>query len=215
MGKIGKGSVVKLRVPSRFWKVIVARTASGVASYGFLLEQDLSDVPVRNSWFRNFRRLMVPLSDLQDLTGIKFPEIVLNADQYATNEGVDLAFRAGVKRRSRAGGVVTERSFSNCGGDARAMKDDQAGRLELTGARTRALFGSGGSAKDSQRVENSGDEQRPPGEDDAQRIAVRIRAEAGTEAAAALAIARELVQLARAALEKKYLSETRHSHSSR
>jgi endonuclease G len=103
VGKIGKGALVRVRTPSRFWKVIVSRTASGVASYGFLLEQDLSDVPFEEFIVpENVRRLMIPLSDLQELAGIRFPSIVLNADQYETDEGIELAFRAGLKRRSKS-----------------------------------------------------------------------------------------------------------------
>ncbi len=108
VGKIGKGAVVKVKTPSRFWKVIVARTASGVASYGFLLEQDLSAVPFEEFVVpKNFRRLMVPLSHLQDLAGIKFPDITLNADQYETDEGVELVFRAGIKRLSPLANAAT------------------------------------------------------------------------------------------------------------
>jgi len=109
LGKIGKGVIARVKIPSRFWKVIVARTVDGVASYGFLLEQDLSDVGFEEFLVpRKLQRLLVPLTDLQELAGLKFPKIVLNADQYETSEGVELAFRAGVKRRSKPGGVVTE-----------------------------------------------------------------------------------------------------------
>lgn len=91
------------------------------------------------------------------------------------------------------------------------MREDEAGRLELTGARARAVFGAGGAGKGPRppkSTESSGDEPRPPDEDDAQRIAARIRAQSKIEAAAALAIARELVEQAGAALQKKDLSDT-------
>jgi endonuclease G, mitochondrial len=108
VGRVGKGALVKVKIPSRFWKVIVARAASGVVSYGFLLEQDLSDVPFEQFVVpESFPRLIVPLSNPQEPAG-EFPKIVFNSDQYATNEGIELAFRVGVKRRSQAGGVVTE-----------------------------------------------------------------------------------------------------------
>lgn len=90
------------------------------------------------------------------------------------------------------------------------MREDEAGRLELTRARARAVFGAGEAGKGPQppkSTESSGDEPRPPDEDDAQRIATRIGTETKMEAGAALAIAREFVEQARAALEKKYLSE--------
>jgi endonuclease G, mitochondrial len=112
VGKIGKGTLVRVKIPSRFWKVIVARTTTTVASYGFLLEQDLSDVPlVEFAVPKNFRRLMVPLRDLQKLAGIKFPDLVLNADQFETNEGVELALRAGLTRQANERGQVTESVF--------------------------------------------------------------------------------------------------------
>jgi endonuclease G len=112
VGKIGKGTLLRVRIPSRFWKVIVATTAISVASYGFLLEQDLSDVPLVEFAVPNkFRRLMVPLRDLQKLTGIKFPDIVLSADQFETNEGVELALRAGLTRESTERDHITEHRF--------------------------------------------------------------------------------------------------------
>jgi endonuclease G len=100
VGKIAKGKLLKVKIPSRFWKVIVSTTAHGIASYGFLLEQDLSAVPTEFVVPANFRRLMVPLTDLQKLAGIKFDADVLHADQYETDEGLELTFRAGLKRRS-------------------------------------------------------------------------------------------------------------------
>jgi endonuclease G, mitochondrial len=108
IGAAGAGKTVRVKIPSRFWKVIVSRTADGIASYGFLLEQDLSDVPLEFVVPDNFARYMVPLTDLQTRAGITFPALVLEADQFSTNEGAELALRAGVARRSRAGGVISE-----------------------------------------------------------------------------------------------------------
>lgn len=88
------------------------------------------------------------------------------------------------------------------------MKEDLAGRLELTGARARALFGPSTSDKGTARIESSSGLSRQPDEEDAQQIARRIRAESGTAPDAALAIARDLVEQARAALEKKHLRES-------
>ncbi len=88
------------------------------------------------------------------------------------------------------------------------MKEDLAGRLELTGARARALFGSARSGNSSKATESSGGPSRPPDENDAQQIAQRIRAESATAPDAALAIARELVEQARNALDKNVLTET-------
>lgn len=80
------------------------------------------------------------------------------------------------------------------------MKEDLAGRLELAGARARAILGS---VAFHGRTESSGaGTGGEPGEDDAERIAARMRFEAGTDSEVALASARELVEQARNALRK-------------
>jgi hypothetical protein len=88
------------------------------------------------------------------------------------------------------------------------MKEDFAGRLELAGARARALLGTEPSDKGSERTESVGTQPNAPNEDDARRIAALIRAQSGTPFDIALTIAKELVAQARAALGKKQLSET-------
>lgn len=100
---------LRVKIPSRFWKVIVARTDNGIAAYGFVLEQDLSDVSLEEFAVpKNFQRFMESLSDIEKRTGVLFPDVVRDADQHETNEGLDLAFRAGIRRRTIAGGVITE-----------------------------------------------------------------------------------------------------------
>jgi endonuclease G len=109
VGADGGRARVRVRIPSRFWKVIVVRTDNGIEAYGFVLEQDFSAVPVEEFLVpESFRRFMEPISDLELRTGVRFPAVVRNADQHDTNEGVELAFRAGVRRRSIAEGVITE-----------------------------------------------------------------------------------------------------------
>lgn len=78
----------------------MVRTAEGIASFGFILEQGLSDITFEEFAVpKNFGRFLEPLADLQKAAGIKFPQVVLDADQYDTNEGMELAFRAGIRRR--------------------------------------------------------------------------------------------------------------------
>jgi endonuclease G len=101
--------LLKIKIPSRYWKVIVVETNDGVASYGFVLEQDLSDVEFEEFLVpENFEPFMVPLAEIQEMAGVTFPDVVLDADQFNSNEGIDLAFRAGMKRRTEAEGVVME-----------------------------------------------------------------------------------------------------------
>ncbi len=100
VGKGGGRTRLRIKIPGSYWKVIVVRTAEGIASFGFILEQDLSDITFEEFAVpKNFGRFLEPLADLQKAAGIKFPQVVLDADQYDTNEGMELAFRAGIRRR--------------------------------------------------------------------------------------------------------------------
>jgi endonuclease G len=100
VGSLGGRVKVRVKIPSSFWKVIVVATTEGPASYGFLLEQELTDVPLEFSVPDEFRRFLVPLAEIQTKAGIKFPEIVINADRHDTDEGEELALRAGIKHRA-------------------------------------------------------------------------------------------------------------------
>ncbi len=101
VGSGGNRTRIRVKIPSRYWKVVVARTADGLASYGFVLEQNLSDVPLETEFVvpEEFTRFMEPLADLQERAGVLFPNVVLESDQYSAEEGIDLAFRAGIRRR--------------------------------------------------------------------------------------------------------------------
>jgi endonuclease G, mitochondrial len=100
LGRLDKGVRVRVRIPSRYWKVIVVRTKKALASYGFVLEQDLAQVPMVEFVVpHTFERFTEPLVELQKLAGIKFDNTVLTADQYDKSEGVEMAHRAGWRRR--------------------------------------------------------------------------------------------------------------------
>lgn len=80
---------VEVRIPSRYWKVVVSVEGERLQAFGFLLRQDLQDVR-----FREFRptdvwkRFLVPLEELQgSVRGFAFPQAVLDADQYAAVRG--------------------------------------------------------------------------------------------------------------------------------
>jgi endonuclease G len=106
LGRAGGTKRVRVKIPSRYWKVIAVRNEDGIASYGFVLEQDLSDVPFEEFVAAPFKRFMVPITDLEGLAGVTFPQVLHDGDRFDTNEGMELAFHAGLKR----GGfrVVTE-----------------------------------------------------------------------------------------------------------
>ncbi len=40
----GENGLIKVQIPRRFWKIIIAETPHGVKAFGFMPEQDLSNV---------------------------------------------------------------------------------------------------------------------------------------------------------------------------
>lgn len=97
-GKGPKGQSLRARVPRRFWKVIVARVSDGLAAFGFILDQDLSNVALEFTVASEFVPAMHRLSEITDLTGVTFDPSLLEADQYGTVRGDEIALRAGAPR---------------------------------------------------------------------------------------------------------------------
>lgn len=102
------GTVIKARIPARFWKVVVTRVADGLASYGFVLEQDLSDVAfesVEPAEFEfvvpaEFEPFLYPLSEIEEMSGVTFANAVRAADQFSTIRGGELQQIGGPKPRN-------------------------------------------------------------------------------------------------------------------
>ena len=89
------------RIPSRFWKVIVARVEDGIAAYGFVLEQDLGDVQFTEFAVSDeFVPMMTRLSDIEDLTGVRFDKSIKDADQFDSVRGLEIVTRSGAERRN-------------------------------------------------------------------------------------------------------------------
>jgi len=98
----GDGGVkLAARIPSRFWKVIVARVEEGIAAFGFVLEQDLSDVQFEFVVPEELEPAMYPIADIAAMTGVRFDEAIVQADQYDSVRGVETTFRNGIKRKRR------------------------------------------------------------------------------------------------------------------
>lgn len=98
VGRAASGQALRLKIPSRFWKVIVARVQSGIASFGFVLEQDLTAIPLEFVVSENFRRLQVPLSQIEAVTGVDFGHEVRDADTFDSESGQEAAWRGGLIR---------------------------------------------------------------------------------------------------------------------
>lgn len=94
------GTVIRAKIPKRYWKIIVARAEAGLAAYGFVLEQDLTNVVWEEFTVPpGFRPTLYPLTDIAAMTGLVFDSTLLEADQYDTVHGAELAVRAGARRR--------------------------------------------------------------------------------------------------------------------
>jgi DNA/RNA endonuclease G (NUC1) len=92
---------VRVKIPSRFWKVIVAADDHELRSFGFLLEQDLSDVPLEFAVDETWARHMVSIPELEQLLGVvRFPDVVRHADQSGTAHGEAVRQSAGIKMRA-------------------------------------------------------------------------------------------------------------------
>lgn len=73
---------VEVRIPRAYWKVIVAETEGTLQSFGFLLEQDLSDVDFEFQLSTDWQRRQTPLVEIQDRTGtVAFDPTLIAADQ--------------------------------------------------------------------------------------------------------------------------------------
>lgn len=98
VGRGANSTTIRARIPQSFWKVIVARVSDGLAAYGFLLEQVLTDVPLEFSVAENFVSSMRKLSEIEALARISFHQSIRDVDQYDTVRGIEIAFRSAVER---------------------------------------------------------------------------------------------------------------------
>lgn len=92
------GQPLRVRIPSRYWKVIVAATEKGIAAHGFILEQDVSNVDLEFTVPENFRRLQVPLAVIEVASGVDFGAEIRDSDAWGSQEAIDLAARTDLLR---------------------------------------------------------------------------------------------------------------------
>ncbi len=101
---------VRVRIPRRYWKVVVARKANALQAFGFLLEQDLTDADIEFAVPTRWLPFTVAISEIERLTGFDFAPQISAADQFDTAEGAAVATRGALARRAESGapaGVVT------------------------------------------------------------------------------------------------------------
>ena len=102
VGAAGNGVKLRAKIPERYWKVIVARVDEGLASYGFVLEQDLADVDFEFQVPSEFMPALIPLSEIEQIAGVRFDRAVSQADQFASLRGDEVVLRQGIKRKTKA-----------------------------------------------------------------------------------------------------------------
>ena len=58
---------LSIQIPSRFWKIVVAKGASGPEAFGFVLEQDLSKVPLEFAVPAAWRPYMERIAEIEEM----------------------------------------------------------------------------------------------------------------------------------------------------
>jgi len=94
----GPDGPVRVQISVSHWKVVVAVTDGKLTAFGFVLEQDLSAVPLEFAVPSTWQPLMVPIKTLERrLRTVKFPTQLKKADQAATARGKALRATAGLE----------------------------------------------------------------------------------------------------------------------
>ncbi|MDT0353609.1 DNA/RNA non-specific endonuclease [Pseudonocardia charpentierae] len=93
---VDSAGAVAVQIPRAFWKVIVARTGAGLQGFGFLLQQDLSNVDFEFVVGDRWRRVMRPVADIETMLQVRFPQAVHDADQFDTPSGATLRASSGI-----------------------------------------------------------------------------------------------------------------------
>ena len=74
---------IRVQVPQRFWKVVVATGEGGLQAYAFVLEQSLKTVKTEAEEFRvdeEWQHALVSIRELEDILGlVTFPKAVRDA----------------------------------------------------------------------------------------------------------------------------------------
>ncbi len=97
---------VRIQIPRRFWKIVVAEKEGLLQAFAFVLEQDLTAVPLENEEFQvteDWTPFLVSIRDLEaELGGIRFPQVLKDADGSLTQSGDELLKTRKARRRPRS-----------------------------------------------------------------------------------------------------------------
>ncbi|WP_158222668.1 trypsin-like peptidase domain-containing protein [Rhodopirellula sp. MGV] len=92
-GRDKRGDVL-VQIPGRFWKIIVAEGDDGPEAFGFVLEQDLSNVDLEFTVPANWRCYMKSISEIEELLfGLATLDWLKKHDKFESNRGRRMASR--------------------------------------------------------------------------------------------------------------------------
>lgn len=81
-GKDERG-LVKIQIPSGYWKIVVAQKGKALQAFAFLLQQDLENVPLEFVVSAAWKEKMVAIQTLESELGyLRFPDALKDADQF-------------------------------------------------------------------------------------------------------------------------------------
>jgi endonuclease G len=90
VGRDHRGEI-RILIPSKYWKIVVARASNQLQAFAFVLEQDLGDVPLEFAVSAEWLNSMVSIRDLEAGLGyLRFPKELHQADQFGTAAGAEL-----------------------------------------------------------------------------------------------------------------------------
>ena len=86
---------VRIQIPKAYWKVVVAAQNGQLQSFGFVLDQDLTGVPLEFIVDSVWRTHMIPIAALEARLQVRFPDAIRAVDQATTPSGAAVQAASG------------------------------------------------------------------------------------------------------------------------
>ncbi len=105
VGRDHRGEV-RIRIPSAYWKIVVARKGNALQAFAFLLRQDLRGVPLEFAATAEWAGFMVSIRELEAGLGcLRFDPAIVQADQFQTVGGDELLRSEALAGLTRSAGL--------------------------------------------------------------------------------------------------------------
>ncbi len=80
---VDSDGIVRIQIPSRYWKIVIVKNGDHLESFAFILEQDLSSVPLEFQVDAEWREHTIRISQLNEmLPYLELPSEILSSDQF-------------------------------------------------------------------------------------------------------------------------------------